>query len=119
MQPPVPSNPVLDRLSRLENRHLAVRGFLERVQLLTVQADVAQGTDLPGQLEVAEPEHLAAEGAALAGIDGPVHQLCTTTAGDDKGRGMAGELQVLQVVVVPGDVEIYPGGAQQGIPPRN
>src|SRR6185437_1008177 len=81
-----------------------------------LRIDVPENDGVFGELHVAEADNLVAEWTALLGRYCPVDEFSAAPAGDDKARRMACKLQVLQIVVVPGDPEIHLVLAKECIP---
>ena len=107
------------KLNAGEDFHFATGVLTEGMELDGIFANVAERHGLWCELEVRKAEHPAPPGASLFRWRSPVDQLRAATSRDDEGGGVTCELDMLQIVIVPGDEEVNVVVAQQLVPTRD
>ena len=99
-----------------DDRYFSFRSLLEGVDESSFAVEVLEGHLVRGDREAAEAVDLLAVGAALRWIDLEVVEICATAAGEEVGCGVAFEFEVLEIVVVPGEVGVHAVCAEERVP---
>src|SRR5579859_2729976 len=99
-----------------QDRYFAIRRFGESVNHVALCIEVAQGKQFIGSFQMAEAVDFIEEGSALYDLVALVVKVCAATAGEEERSGMAVEFEVLQVMIVPGKVEVHLVFAEKRLP---